>query len=855
MKKTQKTKAFSLQGFDAVHYKTTEQYVSAVDALFNRATAEIANLTANIAINPDKPFSFVDYPATMKHLQGIIDKLAHNMTAVVETGSRKQWLYACKKNDEFIASVINTTKLTKARLQKMQDRNLDAFQTFQKRKVNGMDLSQRVWKYVGQYKDQIELGLDVGLGEGRSAQQLSRDLRQNLQDPDRLFRRVKNKRGNLVLSKNAKAFHPGAGVYRSSAKNAMRLTRSEVNMAYRESDWLRWQQLEFVVGFEVHTSNKHEEFLKVWEKSHKGQTEICDKLKGKYPKTFKFKGWHPQCMCYCTPVLMDEETFDKQELSDLKSALYGTEYKKFTANNTVTDVPQGFKDWVAENEERQAGWSSTPYFVSDNFNNGQIAGGLKFANIAPPKHVKSDVEKADIQARWNTRVTGRKYSDLLQEIKAKYGNESDAIADLINRINTEIQSGTEISKVDALAGELNHKIQIKDAWDERREENRLGTLLVNVKALKSQFDMPTIQSVFNAIESKLTTWESLPLEQQIKKLNFEIEWVEKNKKYDTWKVAQAAYKKRLEMVEYLIDKQNIKASIAHALDFTQTTKSAKVKELAMVFNTLFDNNAPIAQLKQKALILNNEVAKLEAAKAARQSKKYAGKFDFDESNYTKARKDAAMWAKDSQEADKKVRGVIESIWKNAIIEEKEAAYYYTSGSSYVNEPLRGLTYSGYKGRDSKKDTENLTNMVNKSSYDFDIWVQRGVGYVNVQKIFGINLNNAGITEAKKFLLGKIGVEPAFASCANTKGSGFSSSEVIYNIYCPKGTKMLYCEPFSAYAGGNKGSKNGLNWDGKAQAKKIGYEAEMLLQRGTKFRVIKVEKTAYKWYIDLEVIGQ
>jgi hypothetical protein len=124
-----------------------------------------------------------------------------------------------------------------------------------------MNLSQRVWKYVGQYKDQIELGLDVGLGEGRSAQQLSRDLRQNLQDPDRLFRRVRDKHGNLVLSKAAKAFHPGQGVYRSSYKNAMRLTRSEINMAYRESDWLRLQQLDFVVGFEVHRSN-HEPLFK-----------------------------------------------------------------------------------------------------------------------------------------------------------------------------------------------------------------------------------------------------------------------------------------------------------------------------------------------------------------------------------------------------------------------------------------------------------------------------------------------------------------------------------------------------------------------------------------------------------------
>lgn len=372
MAKKQKTKAFSFQGFDNKHYRTTDQYVAAVDALFNRATLEISLATAQGKYNPDKPFSFDDYPRTKAKVQTIITDLANKITAVVETGSRKQWLFACQKNDEFVESIIDTSKVSKARLKKMQDRNLDALHTFQGRKVDGMNLSQRVWKYTEQYKSQIELGLDVGLGEGRSAQQLSKDLRQNLQDPNRLFRRVRDKRGNLQLSKNARAFHPGVGVYRSSAKNAARLTRSEINMAYREADWLRWQQLDFVIGFEVHRSN-HEPLCKC---------KLCERLVGRYPKTFKFKGWHPQCMCYATAILMDEADFDAQELSDLKSALKGTAYKKLEVKNAITDVPENFKDWVAENIDNQANWGSTPYFIKDNFKSGLLSKGLSFATLA-----------------------------------------------------------------------------------------------------------------------------------------------------------------------------------------------------------------------------------------------------------------------------------------------------------------------------------------------------------------------------------------------------------------------------------------------------------------------------------------
>ena len=369
MAKRQKTTRFSIQGWDARHYRTTDAYVQAVQSLYDKATTAITRAAARGKIDPDKPFSFDMYPSVKKEMQRITEQLASRVTTVIESGSKKQWLFACAKNDGFISSIMDTSKLSKARLKKMQDRNLDALSAFQSRKVEGMNLSQRVWKYVDQYKAQMESALDVGLGEGRSAEELSRDVRQNLREPNRLFRRVRDKRGNLVLSKRAAAFHPGRGVYRSSYKNAMRLTRSEINMAYRESDWQRWQSLDFVVGFEIHRSN-HEPLCKC---------DICSKLVGRYPKTFKFKGWHPQCMCYATPVLMDEETFDENELGDLKAALRGTTYKHQQAKNAVSDVPDGFKAWVKDHVEAQKGWASTPYFIKDNFVDGQLGKGLKIA--------------------------------------------------------------------------------------------------------------------------------------------------------------------------------------------------------------------------------------------------------------------------------------------------------------------------------------------------------------------------------------------------------------------------------------------------------------------------------------------
>lgn len=453
MAKRQKTTRFSIQGYDLNHYRTTEQYAAAVQALFDRATLAIAQSAARRNIDPDKPFSFDDYPEVKTELQKVVGQLASQLQTTIETGSKKQWLFACDKNDGFLASIMDTSKLSKARLKKMQDRNLDALSTFQGRKVGGMDLSQRVWRYVGQYRDQLEAALDVGLGEGRSAQQLARDVKQNLREPDRLFRRVRDKRGNLVLSKAARAFQPGQGVYRSSVKNAQRLTRSEINMAYRESDFLRWQQLDFVVGFEIHRSN-HEPLCKC---------KMCDRLQGRYPKTFKFKGWHPQCMCYAVPILMDEETFDENELGDLKAALRGTEYKKKQAKNIILDVPDGFKEWVAENMEASAGWASTPYFIKDNFVDGDLSKGLKITLPEPeidPVQAQLDALKPSIEAahkianEWGleSRLKGLDAAVMAKDVKdinkfialittdgTKYTNELSAFfkdaAQLIKDIN------------------------------------------------------------------------------------------------------------------------------------------------------------------------------------------------------------------------------------------------------------------------------------------------------------------------------------------------------------------------------------------------------------------------------------
>lgn len=264
---------------DNEHYKRVERYAKEVQSLYFQIADHVARISSTQAFKAGI-FTFKDYPVLNRMVDKLIESLRKSMLVVIRSGISKEWDNANENNDalvKYLSSKINLPE------KKYKTRNLKALEAFQGRKINGLGLSERVWNYATQYKTELEQALDVGIADGRSAAQLSRDIREYLREPEKLFRRVRDKNGILKPSKNALKYNPGGGVYRSSYKNAMRLTRTEINQSYREADYLRWQQMDFVVGIEIRRSN------------HEYGCPVCESLKGKYPKDFKFIGWHPHC--------------------------------------------------------------------------------------------------------------------------------------------------------------------------------------------------------------------------------------------------------------------------------------------------------------------------------------------------------------------------------------------------------------------------------------------------------------------------------------------------------------------------------------------------------------------------------
>ena len=348
--------------YDKRHIQNLAKYERQIQALFEAAMQDAANLAPLIGVLGDTPFAWEDYPLALAQMNRIIEQLNSDVTTSIVNGVRSEWTLSNNKNNELCNVVFGSlaSKLPEAVARRYYSTNEQARDAFLARKEAGLGLSDRVWRYTDQFKSEIELSLDAGIRSGRSADEISRDIRDYLKYPDKLFRRVRDDHGQLHLSKRAAAFHPGRGVYRSSYMNARRLAATETNIAYRTADHLRWQQLDFVVGIEIHLSNNH---------NCKGVPagafyDICDELKGKYPKDFKFVGWHPHCRCYATSILKTEEEMD----ADNARIMAGEEVSEGGVNE-VSAPPEKFNRWLEDNAQRidtARARGTLPYFMRDN---------------------------------------------------------------------------------------------------------------------------------------------------------------------------------------------------------------------------------------------------------------------------------------------------------------------------------------------------------------------------------------------------------------------------------------------------------------------------------------------------------
>lgn len=348
--------------FDRERKKRLQKYIKEVERVFEKMISEASSIVLKVKLT-EELFKFKKNPKIIKDIDRILQQYNDDLVNIINTGTATEWQFANEKINHLktlqlqrIASKIPQTILVKE-LEKLSrsPRNTEALKSFQQRKINDFTISDRTWSITEQMRNELEFAIDVSLVEGKSANQLAREIKKHLNEPDRLYRRLRDKHGNLVLSKNAQNFHPGQGVYRSSHKNALRLAKEEINTAYRESEQLRLMQNNDIVGVEIHLSPSHKIY------------DICDELKGKYPKDFKWSKWHIGCMCHRRVIMKTDEEF----IRELKN---GENLPPETSENFISQPPKHFTKWVEDNEERFKNWKRKPSFLEEN--KGYVGNGL-----------------------------------------------------------------------------------------------------------------------------------------------------------------------------------------------------------------------------------------------------------------------------------------------------------------------------------------------------------------------------------------------------------------------------------------------------------------------------------------------
>lgn len=472
-------KTFTIATYDKKHKENLAKRAKKVQQLYDAAVKRIAQAAAPSlfdADNQEKEFHFEDFPALKKEMEALMQDLGASLQTNIEDGDQESWTLSNTKNDAMVDSIIGKKQLPAKTVKAWKHPHLEALGAFISRKEAGMNLSKRVWNLTQQFKNEMELALELGMGEGKSAAELSRDIRKYLQYPDKLFRRVRDKSGALRLSKTAAAFHPGRGVYRSSYKNALRMTATENNIAYRTADHNRWQALPFVLGIEIHISNNHP------------TEDICDIFDGKrFPKDFKFTGWHPWCRCYAVSVLASQEEMDAYTTA----LMNGEDVSHWKFSGQVEKMPKGFTKWMKDNQQRIANATSMPYFIKDNYKDGDPTKGLRWEGEKPDqakkrakptksKHeiimenaakrhaARTSEQIEDIKDTWRDRRLDA-YDDrcdqLLKTLTYSQGQTLPALAKRQIALRNAIGKNASVAEVENLFAKFEKGVKAQNEWD------------------------------------------------------------------------------------------------------------------------------------------------------------------------------------------------------------------------------------------------------------------------------------------------------------------------------------------------------------------------------------------------------
>lgn len=584
----------------------TEAYAEKVRQQFALTVNEILALNKSMpTLDEGVMFSFDDQSMKVqKQVEELLRQLHSVATMAIKKGITLEWEQANIECDKLVQSCFGKKVLSSPEFAAWTQRNENARDAFIARSDNGLNLSDRVWQSVRQLRDEMEVAMTVAIGEGDSAASMSRKVREYLNEPDLMFRRFRYKDAETGewkrkwkkrikdettgkykwIDYNRDDYKTGAGVYKSSAKNAMRVARTETNIAYRRADNERWQQMDFVLGQRIQLSHNHP------------KKDICDKLQGDYPAEFVFDGWHPQCFCFATPILMDEEEMAKVTEAFLRGEKYTPKGKK------ITSYPQNFKDWVTEHSEQIAASrdrGTEPYFIR---NNAQAIDDI----INPQPKELSILEKAKLRHDARTPEQEEAIKNAWEERKHKHQLIKKTADNVLNvaqdygeidysELQAAIKSG-DLTKMQELT-----KTVAKSVSAMKKQEAALADLMPNAHELHQSHSMSELKEAYNELDGVMKKWlskysyssvDTAPLEHLRNKLDFEL--TNPTISYSQKEIVKKAITEKIRFINQKLAWNDLISKAASLRTFK--TKSSIYKDyLAKIDDAIKSNNFAVLQ--------------------------------------------------------------------------------------------------------------------------------------------------------------------------------------------------------------------------------------------------------------------
>jgi len=340
-----------LSGYDRRHEANVRRYMKELRAIYLSVIGSVSEMTVGLS---NLEYAFRNHPVLNRKVNELLRAMHGDVFALIVNGIYSEWAVGNEKHHALfnLAFGKNANRLPQLALNRYLASNIAARDAFAGRIENGLNLSQRIWRNTNQFKQELELALEFAVSKGQSAKTTAVQIGRYLNNPIKLRENVQTRFGEQRLLDAVDVSRPKAGMYKSSYKNALRLTRNETNFAYETAQQIRRQQQDFIVGIDISVAPNYDREL------DKGGI-VCADLQGRYPKDFDFsQKWHVNCRCVATNILKTRREMDM----DADNLIRGGEPSAASVN-TVREVSN--MEYINEVKELTKNWKRKPIWLTN----------------------------------------------------------------------------------------------------------------------------------------------------------------------------------------------------------------------------------------------------------------------------------------------------------------------------------------------------------------------------------------------------------------------------------------------------------------------------------------------------------